>query len=123
MTSIKTDQVLSSGGDEHDSCVTYLCALTFTFTLTNTGSLAGTEAPQLYLSPPSSASSPPFLLKGFDSVFLGAGQSTTVTFELSRYSFAVWDVVKQSWEIPAGVTGVSVGASSRDLRLKGSVTN
>ena len=93
------------------------------FTLTNNGTVDGTEAPQLYLSPPASANSASVNLKGFDSVFLSAGASTTVSFELSRYSFAVWDVVSQSWQIPSGATGISVGASSRDLRLKGSITN
>nr|AAC26489.1 cellulose-binding beta-glucosidase [Phanerodontia chrysosporium] len=101
----------------HDSVVTV------SFTLTNNGTVDGTEVPQLYLSPPASAKSAPQNLKGFDSVFLPAGASTTVSFELSRYSFSVWDVVSQSWQIPAGVTGISVGASSRDLRLKGSITN
>ncbi|TCD67531.1 hypothetical protein EIP91_012285 [Steccherinum ochraceum] len=97
--------------------------VTVSFTLTNNGTVAGAEAPQLYLSPPASAKSAPNNLKGFDSVFLNPGQSTTVSFDLSRYSFATWDVVSQSWQLPAGTTGVSVGASSRDVRLTGSVTN
>lgn len=97
--------------------------MTVTFTLTNNGTVDGTEVPQLYTSPPASAKSAPFNLKEFDSVFLPAGASTTVSFSLSRYSFAVWDVVSQSWQIPSGATGISVGASSRDLRLKGSITN
>ncbi|KAH8100570.1 beta-glucosidase [Cristinia sonorae] len=101
----------------HDNVVTV------SFTLTNTGEVAGTEVPQLYISPPVSAKSAPNNLKGFDSVFLAPGQSTTVSFELSRYSFAVWDVMSQSWQIPAGETGISVGASSRDLKLMGSITN
>ncbi|KAI0335394.1 beta-glucosidase [Cubamyces sp. BRFM 1775] len=97
--------------------------VTVSFTLTNTGSRAGTEVPQLYTSPPASAQSAPFNLKGFDAVFLGPGESKTVTFQLSRYDFSIWDVVAQRWEIVQGVTGISVGASSRDLKLKGSITN
>ncbi|RPD81819.1 beta-glucosidase [Lentinus tigrinus ALCF2SS1-7] len=97
--------------------------VTVTFTVTNNGTVAGTEIPQLYTSPPASAKSAPFNLKGFDSIFLAPGESTTVTMELSRLDFSVWDVVSQSWQIPSGVTGISVGASSRDLRLKGSITN
>ena len=81
------------------------------------------QIPQLYTSPPASAKSAPFNLKGFDSIFLAPGESTTVTMQLSRFDFSVWDVVSQSWQIPSGVTGISVGASSRDLRLKGSITN
>jgi beta-glucosidase len=81
------------------------------------------QVPQLYLSPPSSAKSAPNNLKGFDAVFLASGASTTVSIELSRYDFSVWDVVSQQWLIPSGTTGISVGASSRDLRLKGSIAN
>ena len=116
--------------------------VTVSFTLTNTGSVAGTEvmhelvlsleitlilgmikAPQLYLSPPASANSAPFNLRGFDSVFLGPGESKTVSFSLSRYDFSVWDTGSQSWQIVKGTTGISVGASSRDLRLKDSIDN
>ena len=113
------------------------------FTLKNTGARAGTEVrstlslldhprltssdvrqvPQLYTTPPASAQSAPLNLKGFDAVYLGPGESKTVSFELSRYDFSVWDVVSQSWQIPAGTTGISVGASSRDLKLKGSINN
>ncbi|RDX56051.1 beta-glucosidase [Lentinus brumalis] len=97
--------------------------VTVTFTVTNNGTVAGTEIPQLYTSPPASAKTAPFNLKGFDSIFLAPGESTTVTMTLSRLDFSVWDVVSQSWQIPSGATGISVGASSRDLRLKGSLIN
>lgn len=114
--------------------------VTVTATITNNGSIAGAEAsnavwnvlgmltnvfqiPQLYTSPPASANSAPFNLKGFDSVFLQPGDSQIVAFNLSRMSFSIWDVISQRWEIPTGVTVISVGASSRDLRLRGSITN
>ncbi|KAI0757133.1 beta-glucosidase, partial [Daedaleopsis nitida] len=97
--------------------------VTVSFTLVNTGDRAGTEVVQLYTSPPASANSAPLNLKGFDAVYLGPGESKTVSLQLSRYDFSVWDVVSQSWQIPAGETGISVGASSRNLKLKGSITN
>ncbi|KAM5538168.1 hypothetical protein V8D89_008055 [Ganoderma adspersum] len=97
--------------------------VTVSFTLTNTGAKAGTEVPQLYTSPPASAKQAPNNLKGFDAIFLQPGQSKTVTFELSRYDFSYWDVVSQSWQIATGQTGISVGSSSRNLKLKGSITN
>lgn len=62
-------------------------------------------------------------LKGFDSVFLKAGQSIQVTLQLSRFDLSSWDVVTQRFEVPAGTMGISVGASSRDIRLKSSITN
>ncbi|KAI0651725.1 beta-glucosidase [Trametes meyenii] len=97
--------------------------VTVSFTLKNTGSKAGTEVPQLYTSPPASAQQAPFNLKGFDSVYLNPGESKTVSFQLSRYDFSVWNVVAQRWDIATGVTGISVGASSRNLKLKGTIVN
>ncbi|KAB5593843.1 Glycoside hydrolase family 3 protein [Ceratobasidium theobromae] len=55
-----------------------------TFTLQNTGTVAGTEIPQLYISPPSSSGEPPNALKGFSSVSLQPGASTQVSMTLSR---------------------------------------
>lgn len=80
------------------------------------------QSPQLYLSPPASANSPPRLLKGFDSVFVSPGQTVSVSMQLSRYDFSVWNVVAQRWQIPQGTTGIAVGASSRDIRLTSSIS-
>ena len=112
--------------------------VTVSFSIQNTGRVAGHEVasftlhldrtsnccskvPQLYLSPPPSANSPPRLLKGFDSVFVPTGATVGVMIQLSRYDFSVWDVVNQRWEIPSGTYGVVVGASSRDVRLQGEI--
>ncbi|KAF7364847.1 Glycoside hydrolase family 3 protein [Mycena venus] len=95
--------------------------ITVHFTIKNTGKVAGHEIPQLYVSLPASTNSPPRMLKGFDSVFIAPGQSQGVTIQLSRFDVATWDVVQQRWQVPAGKIGISVGASSRDIRLNGSV--
>jgi len=68
-------------------------AINATFTLRNTGAIDGTEIPQLYTTPPASANAAPMNLKGFDSIFLKAGQSTQVTLQLSRFDLSFWDVV------------------------------
>jgi beta-glucosidase len=81
------------------------------------------QIPQLYIGLPASADSPPKSLKGFDSVYLAAGQTKSVTMELSRFDLSIWDTAGQRWRVPAGTTDVLVGASSRDIRLRGSVTN
>ena len=110
-----------------------------TFTLKNTGAVAGNEVccddafsgfmltvpqiPQLYISSPASSNSPPYVLKGFDSIHLSPGQSTLVTLQLSRYDLSIWNVVTQRWEIPSGATKITIGASSRDHRLTGTIQN
>ena len=96
--------------------------ITVTFTLSNTGSRAGTEIPQLYVSPPASAQSSPYILKGFDSIYLAAGASTTVTMKLSRFDLSMWDTSRQKFVVPSGTHGVTIGPSSRIRSLTGSVT-
>ncbi|KAG9223004.1 hypothetical protein CCMSSC00406_0000307 [Pleurotus cornucopiae] len=95
--------------------------ITVTFSLTNSGSVAGHEIPQLYITLPASAQSAPLSLKGFDSIFLAPNQSKTVTIQLSRFDLSIWNVAAQRWQIPSGSIGVSVGASSRDIRLTGTI--
>jgi beta-glucosidase len=97
-------------------------AFTITVTLVNSGAVAGTEIPQLYLAFPASAGEPPYVLRGFEAVPLTAGQSKSVSFSLTRYDISIWSTVNQRWEIPSGQFGVAVGASSRDRRVTGSFT-
>ena len=93
---------------------------TVTCKITNSGSVAGAEVPQLYLSLPASSApaTPPKQLRGFDKVALEVGASSTVVFNLRRKDLSYWDVAK-GWVVPAGTFTVNIGASSRDLRLKG----
>lgn len=42
-----------------------------------------------------------------------------ITFGLRRRDISFWDVGKQKWGVAGGRYEVSVGASSRDVRVKG----
>ncbi|KAJ7025486.1 beta-glucosidase [Mycena alexandri] len=97
--------------------------VTVSFSIHNSGTVAGNEIPQLYLTFPASANFAPKNLKGFDSVFVGVGGSSTVSMQLSRFDFSTWNVVTQRWEVVTGATTISIGASSRDIRLTGTITN
>ncbi|KAJ7237907.1 beta-glucosidase, partial [Mycena haematopus] len=101
----------------------HTAVVTVSFTLNNNGTVAGNEVPQLYLTFPTSANTAPMNLKGFDSVFVGAGQSVSVSMTLSRFDFSMWNVLTQRWEIATGTTTISIGASSRDIRLTGTIVN
>ncbi len=92
------------------------------FDLTNTGTLAGAEVPQLYLGFPAAAGEPPRLLKGFQKITLLPGQRQHVTFNLNWEDLANWDATARGWIVTPGVFQVNVGASSRDIRLTGSFT-
>ncbi|KAI1080591.1 beta-glucosidase-related glycosidase [Whalleya microplaca] len=96
-----------------------------TVSLTNTGEVDGATVPQLYVTFPADttpAGTPPKQLRGFDKVFLTAGETRTVGFELARRDISYWDIVAQEWLIPAGEFTVSVGFSSRDLKAVGAIT-
>ncbi|KAH9025135.1 fibronectin type III-like domain-containing protein [Lactarius hengduanensis] len=75
----------------------------------------------VYLHFPARAGEPPSVLRGFTDVDLQPGQAQSVTITLSRYDLSIWDVVSQSWIRPSGSYSLSVGASSRDFRLKGNI--
>ena len=93
------------------------------FTVTNTGKRDGAEVVQLYVSDVESAAyRPEKELKGFAKVFLKAGESTTVTMHLDKRSFAYYNVDAEDWTIESGQFLLSVGASSRDIRLTQTVT-
>jgi len=96
-------------------------AYNVTFTVENTGTVAGTEIPQLYLHFPVNAGEPPSVLRGFSDIELQPGEVQSVTITLSRYDLSIWDVVNQTWMLAKGAYSVSVGASSRDLRLNGNI--
>ena len=87
------------------------------FKLTNSGKVAATDVPQLYLTFPTAAGEPPKQLKGFAPRTPAAGASISVAFNLTAR-----DVTTHGWLVQKGAFGVSVGASSCDLRLNGSFT-
>lgn len=96
-----------------------------TASITNTGSLPGATVPQLYLGLPQPAnqdSTPVKVLRGFEKVFLRAGESAEVKFDLTRRDVSYWDVVTQAWTIAEGEVSVMVGFSSRDIQATTSFT-
>ncbi|KAL5356299.1 putative beta-glucosidase D [Aspergillus floccosus] len=88
-------------------------------TVQNTGSVDGTEIPQLYIGYPEAAQQPVRQLRGFDNVEIAQEEQARVKFELRRRDISHWDVIKQQWAVAPGEYTVYVGASSRDLRLQG----
>ena len=92
------------------------------FTLENTGSVDGSEIAQLYVGLPDSRI-PRALreLRGFRKVFLLAGEKRRVSIPLTRDSFTYYDVVDKAFEVEEGEYEIGIGASSRDIRLKGSL--
>jgi beta-glucosidase len=88
----------------------------------NTGSRAGADVVQVYVADPSGAGEPPRQLKGFAKVSLNPGQTKRVSITLQDRSFSVWSTNANAWKKVPGQYSVSVGDSSRNLPLKGTVT-
>jgi beta-glucosidase len=91
--------------------------VTVSATVTNTGSVAGSDVAQLYLNDPAAAGEPPRQLKGFKKVTLKPGQSTTVHFTLTGQDLSYWDDAANGWVLPDGTFGVYVGDSSGPANL------
>lgn len=93
-----------------------------TFTLTNTGDRDGAEVAQLYVSAQCKGVYRPVKeLKGFQKVFLKAGESKQVTIELDDKAFRYFNVKTNKFEIEPGVYDILIGASVADIKLSGSV--
>ncbi|EJT75135.1 hypothetical protein GGTG_08973 [Gaeumannomyces tritici R3-111a-1] len=95
----------------------------------NTGGRDGKEVAQLYVGIPTPGDAasvegrqPVRQLRGFEKPLIKAGQTTTVKFELTRRDLSVWDVTAQEWRLQSGSYAVSVGRSSRDLPLTGTLS-
>lgn len=97
--------------------------LTVSVDVTNTGSMAGKEVVQLYVSDVESTVIRPVKeLKGFDKVNLQPGETKTVTFTLGKRAFAYWNTQIHDWHVESGEFRILVGKSSRDIQLEETVT-
>jgi beta-glucosidase len=93
------------------------------FDVTNTGSVAGAEVAQLYVSEPGAkVLRPERELKGFEKVRLTPGETRHLTLNLDARSFSYWDDATKNWKMDVGKFLVHVGDSSEHTPLEGSLT-
>lgn len=90
--------------------------------ITNTGKVDGAEAVQLYVSDPiSTVSKPKKELKNFAKVFLKAGETKTVTMDLTSRDFSYYNIMLHDWIVESGRYDLILAASAQDIRLQASV--
>ena len=91
------------------------------FVVKNTGSRAGAEVAQVYVGSNKDAKIPRPLkeLKGFEKVFLQAGEAKQVTITLDQRAFSYYDVNAKNWRAEAGNYEILVGRSSAEIVLRG----
>jgi beta-glucosidase len=91
--------------------------LTASVDITNTGSVAGKETVQLYISDLTGAAKRPIReLKGYEKISLQPGETKTVTFSIDYRSLAWYNTNLGDWYAASGAYEVQIGASSRDIR-------
>jgi beta-glucosidase len=100
--------------------------LNVTVTIKNTGSAASDEVPQVYLGAPglgapaeipSGVQFPVRALVAFDRIHIAAGEAKTLTLHVAERQLQYWSTADTAWKKPTSARELSVGASSRDLRL------
>jgi beta-glucosidase len=101
------------------SSSTFAGKLTASVTVTNSGSVAGKEVVQLYITAPKGKLDKPSLeLKAFTKTrVLQPGQSQTVSFTINAADLASFDTGRSAWIADAGKYSLKIGASSEDIKL------
>ncbi len=96
--------------------------LTLSFKLKNTGALPGAEVAQIYVRDcEATVFRPERELAAFKKVRLAPGEAADISMELDRRAFSFYNTETAAWVVEAGQFEISVGASSRDIRLHKSV--
>jgi len=92
-------------------------------TVRNTGNVDAYEIVQFYVeAPQDGVFRAKRELKGFDKIFLRAGEKRRVSCILDARSFSYWHVGLNDWTCAPGEYSVLAAASSRDVRLRAGVT-
>ncbi|MBQ6253572.1 MAG: glycoside hydrolase family 3 C-terminal domain-containing protein [Bacteroidales bacterium] len=94
---------------------------TASVTVTNTGTVAGKEVVEVYVSAPSGGMEKPVReLKAFGKTrLLSPGESQTLSFSVPAYDLASFNEALSAWEAAAGTYEVQFASSVEDIRASG----
>jgi beta-glucosidase len=87
------------------------------FDLRNTGSVAGDEIAQVYITLPASAGEPFRKLAAWKRVSLAPGTAQSVEVALDPLYLSIFSTADDAWKVPSGDVLVEVGGSSASLPL------
>ena len=92
--------------------------ISVTFTLTNSGKLAGEEVVQLYLHHKhASVVMPVKALKDFQKIMLQPGESKKIHFTINKEKLSFYNS-NLKWDAEPTEIELMIGSSSEDIRLK-----
>ena len=99
-------------------------SVTVSVDVTNSGTRAGDEVVQLYVSYPTTTGVPRPIkqLRGFQRITLAAGAIQTVNLTLTYDQLGYWDATSSSFKVQSGTAHLMVGGSSVDKRSEADVT-
>ena len=86
--------------------------------VTNSGQRDGEEVVQVYLKKQDDAEGPGKTLRAFKRVYIPAGKSVDVEFDLKDKELEWWDAQSNTMRVCAGKYDIMVGRSSQDQDLK-----
>ncbi len=99
--------------------------LNVSFRVTNTGTVAGAEVPQVYLTTPTTVPSgvqfAPKALAAYGRISLAAGKTTTVALHVPLRQLQYWSD-DSGWTTATGTRGLQVGPSERNVALRTTIT-
>jgi len=91
--------------------------ITFSVTVKNTGSRAGAEVVQLYISDKqSSVPRPVKELKGFKKIYLNPGEEKVVSVTIDKQALSFFDDKQHKWVAEPGQFTALIGSSSADIK-------
>ena len=99
-------------------------SVTISVDVTNSGTVAGDEVVQLYVSYPTTTGVPRPVkqLRGFKRIALAAGETKTVALPLAYDQLGYWDATAKAFAVQAGTVHLMVGGSSVDKRSEADLT-
>ncbi len=95
---------------------------TVSFTVKNTGKLAGSEVAEVYAMLPAAAQEPPKRLVGFEKLMLQPGESRELTIAIDPLYLSIYDDASGKMKVLPGAYTFAVGGSSAALPLKREVS-
>jgi beta-glucosidase len=99
-------------------------SVTVSVDVTNSGTRAGDEVVQLYVSYPTTTGvpRPTKQLRGFRRVTLAGGETKTVDLTLTRDQLSYWDATAKAFTVQPGTVHLMVGGSSVDKSAEADLT-
>ncbi len=96
--------------------------LCVSFKITSEGAMTAMETAQVYVGDPvCSVMRPPRELRTFEKVKLAPGETKEITLPITIRDLSYYDETAEDWTFESGEFIISVGSSSRDIRLQGSI--